>query len=183
MEETELARRIMQAAPERDLRAESALYLALAPRVRLYGLKHLRDAHAAADLVQDVMMLTLDRLRRGEVRELEHIVSFVLGTCRQSVIDLKRGQQRRQKLLDKYAEDLPLADVAPAPVFETDRLQTCLQRLPERDRSVLLMTFFDDSSADEVARATGITTANARVIRHRGIERLRRCLEGRVYGA
>jgi DNA-directed RNA polymerase specialized sigma24 family protein len=53
----------------------------------------------------------------------------------------------------------------------------------DRERTVLVMTFFDDSNADEVARATGITAGNARVVRHRGIERLRRCLEGQVHGA
>jgi len=181
-EEALLARRVMIAAPARDVSAEAALYRALAPRVRLYGLKHLRDAQAAADLVQDVLLMTLDRLRQGEVREPERIASFVLGACRQSVIDLRRGRQRRQHLLDVYAEDLPLADAAPAPALDAERLQQCLQRLPERERTVLVMTFFDDSDADEIARATGITAGNARVVRHRGIERLRRCLEGRVHG-
>lgn len=170
----------MGAAPARDIPAETALYRALAPRVRLYGLKHLRDAHAAADLVQDVLLMTLERLRQGEVREPERIASFVLGACRQTVIDQKRGRQRRQHLLDIYGDDLSLADAAPAPVLDVERLQGCLQLLPERERTVLVMTFFDDSDADEVARATGITAGNARVVRHRGIERLRRCLEGQV---
>ena len=41
--------------------AEAELYRRLAPRVRLYGLRHLRDAQAAADLVQQVMLITLER--------------------------------------------------------------------------------------------------------------------------
>ena len=176
-----LARRVMDAAPARDISAEGALYRLLAPRVRLYGLKHLRDEQAAADLVQDVLLMALERLRRREVREPERIASFVLGACRQTVIDQKRGRQRRQQLLDIYSDNLPQADAAPAPALDTDRLQHCLQLLPERERTVLVMTFFDDSSADEVARATGITAGNARVVRHRGIERLRRCLEGQVH--
>jgi len=179
-EEGLLARRVIDAAPARDIPAEATLYRLLAPRVRLYGLKHLRDAQAAADLVQDVLLMALERLRQCEVREPERIVSFVLGACRQTVIDQKRGQQRRQRLLDIYSDDLPLADAAVAPALDTERLQHCLQLLPERERTVLVMTFFDDSNADEVAQATGITAGNARVVRHRGLERLRRCLEGRV---
>src|SRR5262245_14610935 len=66
-DEVALARRVIAAAPERDLEAEAELYRLLAPRARLYGLKHLRDAQAAADLAQDVMLMTLDRLNRGEV--------------------------------------------------------------------------------------------------------------------
>jgi RNA polymerase sigma-70 factor (ECF subfamily) len=39
-----------------DRGAEAALFRRLAPRVRLYGLRHLRDPAAADDLVQDVML-------------------------------------------------------------------------------------------------------------------------------
>ena len=64
-----------------DGAAETEFYRRLAPRVRLYGLKHLRDAQAASDLVQQVLMLTLERLRAGELRDPERLVSFVFGTA------------------------------------------------------------------------------------------------------
>ena len=179
-DEAELALRIMRAAPARDLVAETELYRALAPRIRLYGLKHLRDAHAAHDLVQDVMLMTLERLQRGEIREPERIASFVLGTSRQTVLDRKRSLERRQRLLEMYANDVPIAASATPPAFDVERLQLCLQLLPERERSVVLMSFFDASSADEVARALGISAANVRVIRCRGIEHLRQCLHNRA---
>jgi RNA polymerase sigma-70 factor (ECF subfamily) len=54
-----------------DRDAEAELFRRLAPRVRLYGLRHLRDAAAADDLAQDVMLLTFDSLRAGKVRESE----------------------------------------------------------------------------------------------------------------
>jgi hypothetical protein len=53
-----LSRRIAAAPDGSDVGAETELYRRLAPRVRLYGLKHLRDRDAASDLVQQVMMLT-----------------------------------------------------------------------------------------------------------------------------
>jgi RNA polymerase sigma-70 factor (ECF subfamily) len=176
-DEVTLARRVIDAAPGRDLRAEEELYRRLAPRARLYGLKHLRDPQSAADLAQDVMLMTLDRLQRGEVREPERITSFVLGTCRQLVIDRKRGVQRRQRIVETYAHEFDAA-ASPAPMaLDTQQLHRCLQLLPERDRAVIVMTFFEDSDADEVAQALGISTTNARVIRHRAVERLRTCVE------
>jgi RNA polymerase sigma-70 factor (ECF subfamily) len=177
-DEAGLARRVIDAAPGRDLRAEEDLYRRLAPRARLYGLKHLRDAHAAADLAQDVMLLTLDRLRRGEVREPERIVSFVLGTCRQLVIDRRRGTQRRERIVDAYAHDLDVMESSPLEL-DVQRLQHCLHLLPERERTVIVMTFYEDGAANDVAQALGISSANARVIRHRAVERLRTCVEGR----
>ena len=47
-EEAALARQIVAAAPGVAADAEAALYRRLAPRVRLYGRRHLRDEHAAA---------------------------------------------------------------------------------------------------------------------------------------
>jgi RNA polymerase sigma-70 factor, ECF subfamily len=75
-----------------DRAAEAELFRRLAPRVRLYGLRHLRDPTAADDLVQDVLLMTFDSLRAGKVREDERLASYVLGTCRR--IGAKREQRR-----------------------------------------------------------------------------------------
>ena len=62
-----LARRILAAAPGKDPAAESELCRRFAPRIRLYGLRHLRSDAAAADLTQDVLLMTLQKLRSGAV--------------------------------------------------------------------------------------------------------------------
>jgi RNA polymerase sigma-70 factor (ECF subfamily) len=54
----------------------------------------------------------------------------------------------------------------------------CLERLPERERSVLVMSFYEEQAADDVGAALGLSAGNVRVIRHRGIARLRGCVEG-----
>ena len=50
--------------------------------------------------------------------------------------------------------------------------------MAERERSVLLMTFYEDRQADDVARLLGLTAGNVRVIRHRALGRLRDCVIG-----
>ena len=89
LEDGALARRVAAAGGRVDSAAEGELYRRLARRVRLYGLRHLRDAQAAADLVQHVLLTTLERLRAGEVREPEKIASFVLGMCRMTVLEIR----------------------------------------------------------------------------------------------
>ena len=66
-----LARRIAGGPPGSTDAEEAELYRRFAPRVRLYGRRHLRDAAAADDLAQDVLLLTFERLRAGEVRRPE----------------------------------------------------------------------------------------------------------------
>src|SRR5262249_5759880 len=93
-----LARSIGSAAPGEASAAEGEPSARLAPRVRLYGLRHLRDAQAAADLVQPVLVMTIEHLRDGKIREPERLASYVLGMCRMVVLDVKRGRLRRERV-------------------------------------------------------------------------------------
>lgn len=175
--EVHAARRIAAAAPGEAHEAEAELYRLLAPRARRYGLRHLRDAHAAADLMQQVMALTIEQLRSRQLREPERVLSFVLGACRLTVMDQRRGERRREDLLQRYADALPIADLHIAPRLDEQRVADCLERLPERERSVLVMTFYDDQPSDAVGLQLGLSAGNVRVIRHRGIDKLRRCVD------
>jgi DNA-directed RNA polymerase specialized sigma24 family protein len=123
--EADLARRITACPPGEAREAEAQLYRLLAPRVRRYGLRHLRDAHAAADLMQHVMTLTIEHLRSGRVREPERVLSFVLGTCRMTVMDQRRTEHRREDLLERCTvapEDQLLVSRLAAPLAGVQRL-------------------------------------------------------------
>jgi RNA polymerase sigma-70 factor (ECF subfamily) len=172
-----LARRIAAAgAATPDAAAEAEFYRRLAPRVRLYGLRHLRNRHAAADLVQQVLLMTLERLRAGQVREPAQIASFVLGSCRMTVLEMRRGGQRREALLAAWG-DADQAFEAPEPlVLDPGRLAGCLESLSERERSVTVLSFFADKPADEVGAELALSPGNVRVIRHRALARLRACM-------
>jgi RNA polymerase sigma-70 factor, ECF subfamily len=171
-----LARRIAEAGDAPDSSAETELYRRLAPRVRLYGLRHLREPHAAADLVQQVLLMTLERLRAGKVREPERIASFVLGACRMTVIDWRRGNRRREALLEEWG-DAGEAYEAPEPLaLDAEKLAACLRSLSERERSVVVLSFFSDSPAEQVGAELGLAAGNVRVVRHRALGRLRTCM-------
>ena len=161
-----------------DASAEAELVRRLAPRVRLYGLRHLRDASAADDLVQEAMLLTLERLRAGRVRQPERLASFVFGACRLLVRNLRRGARRRDALLERFSgqfEHQALLD--PLRLDET-RLRECLVRLAERERSVLVLTFYAEEPAGAIAARLGLSLDNVRTVRHRALGRLRLCVEG-----
>lgn len=161
-----------------DREAEAELFRRLAPRVRLYGLRHLRDPAAADDLVQDVMLGTFDALRAGKVRDLERLASYVLGTCRRVVSGWRRGAERRRNLLEVHARTVSSSVPAEEPPLDLDRLTGCLTRLSERERTVVVLTFYAERSGDEIAAELGMETGHVRVVRHRGLARLRACMEG-----
>lgn len=157
--------------------AEAEVYRRLFPRARLYGLAHLRDPHAAQDLAQQVLLMTLEALRAGRVQDPDKLASFVLGTCRMVVLEQRRGARRREALLAAYGEH-DEAFQPPEPIgADKARLAGCLGGLAQRERSVLVLTFFAEKDADAVGRELGIAAGNVRVVRHRALARLRECME------
>jgi len=161
-----------------DREAEAELYRRLAPRARLYGLRHLRDPAAADDLAQDVVLMTFESLRSGKLREPEHLGSFVLGTCRRVVAGLRRGVARRQGLLERFGSGLAPAVLGDAAPLDLDRVTRCLEGLSERERSVVVLSFYAERRTDEIGAELGLSSANVRVVRHRALARLRACVEG-----
>jgi RNA polymerase sigma-70 factor (ECF subfamily) len=171
----ELARAIASAPRGAAQAEESELYRRFAPRVRLYGLKHLRDEAAADDLAQEVLLVTIERLRAAEVRNPDEIGSFILGTSRMLADSAKRKARRREHLTahfyvpERYAEPFVWAgDIAV--------VARCLHLLTERDRRVLVMTFYAERTSSEIAVELGVTGTVVRVARHRAMERVRACV-------
>ena len=158
--------------------AEAELCARLAPRVRLYGLRHLRDPAAADDLVQEVLLLTLERLRAGRVRQPDRLPSFVFGACRLVVWNLRRGRRRRSELLDRHPGAFPSRTEPDLLRLDVDRLRECLGRLAERERAVLVETFYEERPSAAIAERLGLTPDNVRTVRHRAFVRLRDCVRG-----
>jgi len=159
-----------------DREAEAELFRRMAPRVRLYGLRHLRDEQAAQDLMQQVLITAIEALRAGRLREPEKLASFVLGTCRMTVLDQRRGAQRKERLLQHFGAEFPEITHQPSPRLDHDHLARCVQTLKERERTVIVMTFYDEQTGADVATFLGLSEANVRVIRHRAIHQLRGCM-------
>ncbi len=167
---------VRQIGSENEREAESELFRRMAPRIRLYGLRHLRDEQAAADLTQQVLITLLETLRAGRLRDPEKLASFVLGTCRMMVLDLRRGAQRKQRLLDQFGPDLLIPVPPSMPQLDREQLTRCVQNLKERERAVIVMTFYDEQTGADVAGFLGLSESNVRVIRHRAIHQLRDCM-------
>jgi RNA polymerase sigma-70 factor (ECF subfamily) len=171
-----LARRIAGASPGATDAEEAELYRRFAPRVRLYGRRHMQDDAAADDLAQNVLLLAIEKLHAGEVRRPEEIGSFILGISRMMAHAERRITRRREALAMRFME-IPV-ETAPSSTaaFDAPRVAACLRALAERDRLVVLLTFYADREASRIAEDLGVSPGAIRVIRHRAIARLRECV-------
>jgi RNA polymerase sigma-70 factor (ECF subfamily) len=167
--------RVQGAVPSED---ERAMCEKFAGRIHAYGLRHLRDRPAAQDLVQHVLLSVLQALRAGRVEEPTRLDAYVLGTCRNVVMDMRRGDARQRRVAHESAAGLP-EGYEPSPLqVDRARLEDCLRRLEARERAVVLATFLEDHDADEIGHTLNLSPGNVRVIRHRALAHLQGCVEG-----
>lgn len=155
--------------------AEAALCQRFAPRIHLYGIKHLRDHDLARDLTQTVLVAVLQAARARRIDDPSRVDRYVLGTCRNTV-----SRMRQQATRVPLATDEALATLAsvPAHTVELKSMYACLAKLEPRASQVLMMSFLEERSADEIATELSIAAGHVRVIRHRALGALRQCLDG-----
>ena len=179
--DAELIRTIAAAGPDGPP-AEAELCRRFAPRIYLYGRRHLRDDQRARDLVQAVLLAVLQAARAGRVAEPEHADRFILGTCRHVAARVRATDARTTgaegEALDAIASTAPWTAWSEARA-DVGALVRCLGTLDERSRQVVMLTFQDECQADEIAARLAMTTGNVRVTRHRAVAALRRCLDAR----
>lgn len=163
--------------------AEAALCRRFAPRIRLYGLRHLRDEERARDLVQQVLCALLLALRAGKVAEPDKLDRYVLGICRHSAQRMRALDARAEPLphdaLSTVMTDASLAAAMDAPVERPafSALVRCFDALELRAKQIVHLSFQAERSADEIAAELALSAGNVRVLRHRAIAALRRCLD------
>jgi RNA polymerase sigma-70 factor (ECF subfamily) len=62
-------------------------------------------------------------------------------------------------------------------MIDTGSLVRCLAALDARAKTIVRRSFHDDRTAEDIARELQTTAGNVRVLRHRAIAQLRRCLD------
>jgi len=174
--DAELVRSIARADADAPS-AEGLLYRRFAARIELYGRRHLGSSVAAQDLVQQVLLRVLEAIRGGRLENPAALASFVLGTCRNVSWDTRRSELRQRRLEREGAEAFEDAlDQRWLEQGQVVRLFGCMNGLPEREASVLRMSFWEDRPAEEIAQHIGSSAGNVRVLRHRALIKLASCM-------
>jgi RNA polymerase sigma-70 factor (ECF subfamily) len=173
--DAELVQRIGQAGALASA-AEAELCRRFAPRIHLYGCKHLRDDDRARDLTQAVLVGVLQAARAGRIEDPQHVERFVLGTCRNTVARM-RHQDARVPLASEAAIAALATTSTSVERVEFPALFGCVSQLEHRAQQVLMLSFFEERDAEQIAGVLAISAGNVRVIRHRALAAVRQCLD------
>lgn len=129
----------------------------------------------ADDVAQEVCMAVLSAL--PNYRDMGRpFMAFVYGIAAHKVADAKRSGMR----IDVPIRDIPdSAEEAPGPeecalrLSDAQEARKLLEMLPEQQRELILLRVGAGLSAEETAKALGMTAGAVRVQQHRSLAKLR----------
>ena len=148
----------------------------------------LRDAHDADEAVQDAFVKVFTHITsyREELPFEVWFTRILVNAC----LDLRKARSRRLRWVlpieRRTASDVPAPEVVDRQPSTEDRLvgrvrmkeiAEAVDRLPERQRTVFMLSQVAEQSTSEISETLGLSEATVRVHLFRALRKLRTMLE------
>ncbi len=173
----------MRAAQQGDRERYGALLTAVIQPLRRAARARWPRADAAA--IEDAVQETLLALHtsRHLYDPARPFMPFLFGIMRFRGADVMRRSRRagaRETPIDDVPEtsDALMTKSDQHTGLEADELRTAIARLPEGQRRAIEMTKLQELSLEEASTASGMSVAALKVATHRGVQALRKLLNG-----
>jgi RNA polymerase sigma-70 factor, ECF subfamily len=163
----------------RDPAAEQELVQRLRPGLRVLLRGRLGSAAIVDDLVQEALLLILDRWRKHEIPEPQQQIAFAHTTALHLASNATRTEMRRQRLsTDHTSMPGPSAEPSPEEHLEREQLMNSVRRiiteLPnERDRALLTRFYLEDQPKEQICTDLDLDRRHFDRVLHRARQRLR----------
>ncbi|WP_375173650.1 RNA polymerase sigma factor [Pseudooceanicola sp.] len=171
-EDFELLKRVADG----DMTAMKSLYMTHADAVTRFVRARVRDDAEAADIVHDTMLSVWRGAKGFEGRA--SVLSWILTLARNRTVDHIRKQAR--VTLGAVDEDIPDDDPNPETVLaaaqEADRLRACVEKLPERQRAVIHLAFYQEMTCAQIADVETVPEGTVKSRIYHAKQLLMRCL-------
>ena len=129
------------------------------------SLRMLRNPADAEDATQDVFLRAFSRLH--QYRPSQPFGAWLHGITRNRCLDIIRSRRPIAELgtVERSAATSAIEDVEGAALsrLTSGRVRAALDRLPERERSLLVLRYWEDLSIEAVARSLAMTEGETRV--------------------
>lgn len=146
-----------------------------APALLAYFGRRVREREDAADLLGE--LLTVVWRRRSAIPpDPTAARMWMYGVARKTLARHRRGSVRRAALADRLREELTTRPSIEASDDAARRVRELISKLPETDREIIGLSYWEGFSLVEVARILGMPPATVRSRHARAKARLRGAL-------
>lgn len=143
--------------------------------LRPYATLMLRDADAAEDVLQDVLLAIYRKL--ATLREPRAFAAWARRIASREIFRALRGRRAHDQLHDELPPDLTAdADPPSPPDGLLQRLPELLERVSPASRAVLALHYIDELSLDETAAVLDLPIGTVKSRLAYGLAALRRVL-------
>jgi len=169
---------LVGAIDQNDRPTINRLLKKLSPRlVRFLQIHMNAEKHDAEDCAQQALLKSLESINEGSIRNSEHILSFLLTSCRNNYLNMIK--KKTEQPVESFPREFGRQPRQLMSLLDEERkklLEWCIRRLSDDYREFIDYWFtFPDSEASEVASHFDITTNNAWIRKHRIIKKLNEC--------
>lgn len=156
------------------------------PGLRALILRRVRDPEAAADILQDAAVTTLEKLRNGEIAQPENLGGYLY---RVAINHLRNHRRKDRSALSSPVQLEELRDSIDDPEWErigrpqwAAAARRMLEEMPAaRDRELLARFYLDDEDKDAICRVLNLSQEHFNRVIFRARNRFRALLEQRGF--
>lgn len=152
------------------------IYERLSPRLFRYAVRLLDDAQVAEDCVSETFTRLLKAIQRGG-GPTDNLKAYLYRIAHNWVTDYYRRRTPQPELetaTSRGAQDDPAVVVSRD--LDRQRVRKALLGLPEEQRQVVILRFYEGWSHEETAIALGRSVEASRALQYRALKGLRRQL-------
>ncbi|GAA1024223.1 RNA polymerase sigma factor [Acrocarpospora pleiomorpha] len=95
------------------------------------------------------------------------------GYVRRAMVNINISWWRRRKLEEYPSDEIPDIPVYQDPGHRYDELENALSRLPARQRTAIVLRYYEDMTEPEIAKALGISVGTVKSTVSRAMAKLR----------
>ena len=148
-----------------------------APALLAYFIRRLDSREDAADLLGETLVIVWRR-KSAIPGDETRARMWLYGVARKVLAGHRRGSRRRVALTDRLRDELVVAPTGAADAVAGDEVRRLLEGLPELDREIVRLAYWEGFSLAEVAGILGLRPGTVRSRHSRAMAKLRVALEG-----
>ena len=143
----------------------------------LYAARFLNDIDGARDIVQETFIRYLRISQKGEQKKIGNVQAWLYKVTRNQCLDIKKSAQTKYEVhLPEDIDHKNNGQHSPDRAIEQKELMMIVKekinKLPEREREIVILKLEHGKSYKEIADIMGLTVTNVGFILHQAIKKL-----------
>ena len=144
-------------------------------KIEYYIYGKVSDKYVAEDLTSVVFLKVCEKLSGYDASKAS-VATWIYTIANNTVIDY----YRTHKVLEEIPEEIANTDEIDENIINEEMLSElagALRQLPERERDLLVLRYYDNMTLKDIAVKMGMSYANAKVVHAKAINRMRDYLD------